>query len=57
MDVLKIILMIAFAIYLVRQDIVIKNFKLHIGVKGIDIDVSAKEKNGPPSKVDRSNQR
>lgn len=49
--------MIALAIYLVRPDIVIKNFKLHIGVKGIDIDVSAKEKNGPPSKVDRSNQR
>ncbi len=65
MDVLETILMITLAtmlvislsIYLLRKDIFINNFKLHIGVKGINLNISAKEKGDPPSKDDHPNQK
>ena len=55
MDVLKIILMMALAIYLIRKDIFISRFKFKFGFKGMEIDISTKEKNGAPSQNDRSN--
>ena len=60
MDVLKItlatMLIISLSIYLLRKDIFINNFKLHIGKKGLDLSVSAKEKSDPPGKDDHFNQ-
>lgn len=61
MDVLKMIIMVTLAvmlivslsIYLLRKDIFVNSFKLHIGTKGVDLNISAKEKNGPPNKSDR----
>ena len=63
MDVLKMIIMITLAvmlivslsIYLLRKDIFVNSFKLHIGAQGINLNISAKEKNGPPYESDRSN--
>jgi hypothetical protein len=56
MDVLKILLVIAVVIYLIRKDIFIHRFRFKASLKeGIEIDLSAKEKNDPPSESDRSN--
>ena len=55
MDVLKIILGIACVIYLIRKDIFIQKLSFKAGFKGIEIDVSTKEKNCPPAKKDSSN--
>jgi len=62
MDMLKTIIMIALAampiislsIYLLRKDIFINNLKFHLGSKGIDLNISTKEKNGSSSENDRS---
>ncbi|NLI90213.1 MAG: hypothetical protein GX366_07395 [Epulopiscium sp.] len=54
MDVLMIIVVIAFVIYPQRNTF-IEKFKLTAGLKGIEVDISTKEKNGPPNKSDRSN--
>lgn len=45
----------ALAIYLIRKDIFISRFKLKFGFKGMEIYISAKEKNSSPSQNDRSN--
>lgn len=55
MDVLKIISVIALVIYLIRKDIFISRFKIKVGLQGMEVDISTKEKNGPSSKNDRSN--
>ncbi len=56
MDVLKIALMIALFIYRIRKDIFIHRFKLKASLKkGIEIEVSTKEKNGLSSEDSRSN--
>ncbi len=55
MDVLKIIVMMALAIYLIRKDVFISRFKFKLGFKGMEVDISTKEKNGAPSQADRSN--
>lgn len=55
MDVLKIILVMALAIYLIRKDVFISRFKVKVGLEGMEVDISTKEKNGPPSQSDRSN--
>ena len=55
MDVLKIILLIAAVIYLIRKDIFIHRLRFKASLKGIEIDISTKEKNDPPSQSDRSN--
>lgn len=49
-----IIVVIAFVIYPQRNTF-IEKFKLTAGLKGIEVDISTKEKNGPPNKSDRSN--
>ena len=54
MDVLKIICVIAIAIYLIRQDIFISKVKFKAGLKGMEFEMSAKEKNCPPTKKDSS---
>lgn len=64
MEVLKIILMITLAtmlvvslsIYLLRKDIFINSFRLHIGAKGLDLDISTKEKSDLPCKEDHFQQ-
>ena len=49
---LALMLIVSLSIYLLRKDIFVDSFKLHIGVKGVDLNVSAKEKSDPPSKSD-----
>ena len=56
MDVLKIISGIALVIYLMRQDIFVVKVKFKAGLKGIEFEMSAKEKNCPPVTKDSSNQ-
>lgn len=53
MDVLMIIVVIAIALY-PQKDTFIEKFKFKVGLKGIEVDVCTKEKNGTPSN-DRSN--
>lgn len=55
-SVLMIIVVIAIAIY-PQKDTFIEKFKFKVGLKGIEVNVSTKEKNGPPSKSDRSNRK
>ena len=51
-----IILVIAVAIYLMRKDIFVSKVKFKAGLKGIEFEMCTKEKSGPSSKNDRSNQ-
>ena len=55
MDVLKMISMIALVIYLMRRDIFVTKVRFKAGLKGIEFEMSAKEKNCPPAKKDSSN--
>ena len=55
MDLLMMAIAAGLIIYLVRKDIFISDFKLGIKVLGLNLEVKAKEKNGSPSKNDRSN--
>ena len=48
-------LVIAVAIYLMRKDIFVSKVKFKAGLKGIEFEMCAKEKNDSPSKNDRSN--
>lgn len=57
MEVLKIISMIALVIYLIRRDIFISKVKFKAGLKGIEFEMSTKEKNCPPYQDDSSNQK
>ena len=50
-----IILVIAVATYLMRKDIFVSKVKFKAGLKGIEFEMSAEEKNCPPSKKDSSN--
>ena len=50
--VLMIIVVLAIALY-PRKDTFIDKFKVKAGLKGIEVDISTKEKNGPPEKSDR----
>lgn len=56
MELLKILSIALLSIYIIRQDIFISKVKLKAGLKGIEFEMDAKEKNGPSSKNDRSNQ-
>ena len=53
-NVLMIIVVVAITLY-PRKDTFIDRFKFKAGLKGVEVDVSTKEKNGPPNKSDRSN--
>ena len=53
-NVLMIIVVVAIALY-PRKDTFIVKFKVKAGLKGIEVDISTKEKNGPPYKSDRFN--
>ena len=55
MDVLKMISVIALVIYLIRRDIFVAKVKFKAGLKGIEFEMSAKEKNCPPVTKDSSN--
>ncbi|MBC8581243.1 hypothetical protein [Zhenhengia yiwuensis] len=54
MDVLKMISVIALVIYLMRRDIFVAKVKFKAGLKGIEFEMSAKEKNCPPDQDDSS---
>ena len=54
MDVLKMISMIALVIYLMRRDIFVTKVRFKAGLKGIEFEMSAKEKNCPPNQDDSS---
>lgn len=54
MDVLKIISGIALVIYLTRRDIFVAKVKFKAGLKGIEFEMSTKEKNCPPTTDDSS---
>ena len=54
MDVLKIISGIALVIYLMRQDIFVVKVKFKAGLKGIEFEMSIKEKNCPHTTDDSS---
>ena len=54
MDVLKVISVIALVIYLMRRDIFVAKVKFKAGLKGIEFEMSAKEKNCPPDQDDSS---
>ena len=54
MDVLKMISVIALVIYLMRRDIFVAKVKFKAGLKGIEFEMSAKEKNYPPDQDDSS---
>lgn len=56
-NVLMIICGIAIAIYLIRKDIFVSKVKFKAGLKGIEFEMSAKEKNCPPENSDSSNQK
>ena len=56
MDVLKMISVIALVIYLIRRDIFVAKVKFKAGLKGIEFQIRAKEKNCPPVTKDSSNQ-
>ena len=49
-------LVIAVAIYLMRKDIFVSKVKFKAGLKGVEFEMCAKEKNCPPDKDDSSNQ-
>ena len=49
------ILVIAVAMYLMRKDIFVSKVKFKAGLKGIEFEMSAKEKNCPPNQDDSSN--
>ena len=48
MITLAAILVVSLSIYLLRKDIFINSFILHIGTKDVDLNISAKEKSDPP---------
>lgn len=54
MDVLKMISVIVLVIYLIRHDIFVAKVKFKVGLKGIEFEMSAKEKNCPPNQDDSS---
>ena len=54
MDVRKMISMIALVIYLMRRDIFVTKVRFKAGLKGIEFEMSAKEKNCPPDQDDSS---
>lgn len=53
--VLMILSITLLGIYIIRKDIFVSNIKFKVGLKRIEFETSAKEKNDPPSKSDRSN--
>ena len=53
--VLIILSMTLLSIYIIRKDIFISTIKFKAGLKGIEFEMSAKEKNCSPSKQDSSN--
>lgn len=55
-NVLMIIVVLAIALY-PRKDTFINKFKVKAGLKGIEVDISTKEKSGPPNESDRFNQK
>lgn len=53
---LTVMLVTSSSIYLLRKDIFVNRLKLYIGARGINLDISTKEKSGPPWKDDHFNQ-
>lgn len=51
-----IVLVIAVAMYLMRKDIFVSKVKFKAGLKGIEFEMCAKEKDCPPAKKDSPNQ-
>ena len=53
--VLMIVSITLLSIYIIRKDIFVSNIKFKAGLKGIEFEMSTKEKNCPPAKKDSSN--
>ena len=55
-NVLMTIVVIAIVLY-PRKDTFIDKFKFKAGLKGVEVDISTKEKSDPPSKDDHFNKK